>query len=481
MGNGTPLINRSSQNAGAHNKSKAPQKTGQIGAARSRRAARSQQANSAANIPLDATPRLDLSAGSPAGRASGTAVQKSAAPRRPIGLGFDVYMLIGACTLTVVGMVFLFSASWRYSLLEHGSPYTVFLRQLLWLSVGLGVAAFLVWMDYRHWQKLALPLMGATIFGLLAVIFLQEERHGAVRTLFGGSYQPSELAKLAIILYLSVWLYNRRDQLRDFSLGLVPMGVILGVVGALIAVQPDLSALITIMLLGIILFFLAGGELLQIGFVLVTGLSAGWLLLRTPFLRVGLYRIETFLAGLQNPFEASAHVQRAMEAFVQGGWFGAGIGKSISKLTVLPFPHTDSIFAVIGEETGVFGASIMVLLYAFILWRGMLIAQRAPDKLGSLLAAGLILWITLEALINMAGIVGLMPFAGNALPLVSSGGSNRLVTLAAIGILLNISRLSERNREEEERTFSAVVDLRRRDWRGGEPRSRRPSNPGLKG
>ena len=153
-----------------------------------------------------------------------------------------------------------------------------------------------------------------------------------------------------------------------------------------------------------------------------------------------------------------------------------GIGKSMTKMTGLPFPHTDSIFAVVGEEVGVVGSSILVLAYLGILWRGLRIAGRSNDQLGRLLAAGLTFWIMMEAFINMGVMVGLLPFAGNALPFISSGGSSMLVTLAAIGIILSISRQVEQNQDQEERTFDAIVDLRRWDRRRGVSRSVRSSS-----
>ena len=174
---------------------------------------------------------------------------------------------------------------------------------------------------------------------------------------------------------------------------------------------------------------------------------------------------------------ASDHVRRSLEAFVNGRWFGVGIGNGVTKVTGLPVPHTDSIFAVIGEETGMIGAVSLLILYSLILWRGMKIARRAPDELGALLAAGLTLWITFEAFINMAVMVNLLPFAGNALPFISAGGSNMVVSMAAIGILLNISRLSVKTQEDSGRFFSAVVDLRGRNRRGRVPRSDRTTSP----
>ena len=179
---------------------------------------------------------------------------------------------------------------------------------------------------------------------------------------------------------------------------------------------------------------------------------------------------------LINPAEASDHVQLSLGAFIKGGWFGVGIGKGQIKLNGLPFPHTDSIFSVIGEETGVIGATFVVCMFLLLMWRSMVISQKAPDRLGRLLAVGLGGWITLEALINTGVTVGLLPFAGNTLPFISYGGSSLWATLAAIGILLNISRLSAQKQEEREKNLDAVVDLRRWDRRRGLPRSRRPRN-----
>jgi cell division protein FtsW len=175
--------------------------------------------------------------------------------------------------------------------------------------------------------------------------------------------------------------------------------------------------------------------------------------------------MDAYLLSFSDLTKAPVHLSRALEAIVKGGWFGVGIGRADTKLTGLPVPPTDSIFAVVGEETGIFGASALVGLYVLLLWRGLKIASQAPDGLGKLLASGLSLWLAMEALINMAVIVGLVPFAGNALPFISYGGSNLVVSLAAIGILQNIARMSSRIQEDEERTFDAVVDLRRRDRR----------------
>jgi cell division protein FtsW len=180
----------------------------------------------------------------------------------------------------------------------------------------------------------------------------------------------------------------------------------------------------------------------------------------------GRERVGDFIAGIKDPTQASYHVRRSFEAIVNGGWFGVGIGQSLSKLTGLPVPPTDSIFAVIAEELGLFGSLALIGLYVTLVWRGLVIARRAPDMLGTLLASGLVIWIGLEALINMAVMVGLLPFAGNALPFISAGGSNLVVTLAAIGILMNISRQRGEGTmtDDEWRSYSAVANLR--GWNG---------------
>jgi cell division protein FtsW len=364
----------------------------------------------------------------------------------------------------------MFSASWDYSLSQYGSPMYMFQRQLVLLLLGLVAAIVMMLIDYHLWKKWIVWAMALTVAALIGVLLIQEIVLGAKRSYLGGSVQPSELAKLVTIIYLSVWLYAKRDVLHDITLGLFPLGVILGIVGGLIYQQPDLSAAATVLLMGGLLFFLAGGALRQIGVLLVIAVAAAWLVAQVS--PTGHERVAQFLAGLKDPTQASYHVQRSFEALVNGGWFGVGIGKAQSKLTGLPVPPTDSIFAVIVEELGVFGALTLIAMYATIIWRGLLIARRAPDMLGTLLATGLVVWIGLEAGINMMVMVGLLPFAGNALPFISAGGSNLISSLAAIGILLNISRQrGEAGNEEEWRTYSAAVDMRR--WN----RRRRVSRP----
>ncbi len=389
------------------------------------------------------------------------------------GRGFDLPLLVTIIALVIFGLVMLFSASWDFSLIVNGSPSYTFNRQLVMLAIGVVLAVGTAFFDYHHWRKYIVALMAVIIVLLIVVLFANEIRLGAKRALFDGSVQPSEFAKLIAIIYLAVWLYSKRDMLHDVQLGLIPLGVILGVLGGLIYQQPDLSAAVTVMLLGGLLFFLSGGDLKQIGVLLLIAVAAAWLVVQVS--PTGHERVNSFLAGIKDPTQASYHVRRSFEAIVNGGWFGVGIGKSTSKLTGLPFPPTDSIFAVIAEELGTVGSAILVGLYTVLVWRGLVIARRAPDMLGTILASGLVIWLGMEALINMSVMVGLLPFAGNALPFVSSGGSNLIASLMAIGILMNISRQHGESipEEEERRSFSAVSDLRGGDGRRGLSRSRR--------
>jgi cell division protein FtsW len=399
----------------------------------------------------------------------------AASAPRPVRLHVDVPLVLVTITLLIFGMLMMYSASWDFSIENYGSPTYLFKRQLLFLGIGCVAVLGLTWMNYHYWRKLAVPAMGLAGIGLVAVLLIGDVRNGAVRAIANGSVQPSELAKIVIVIYLSVWLYAKRDKLGDVSFGLIPLAAILGIVGGLIFLQPDISAVLTIMLLGGLMFFFAGGEFRQILVVLFMGIAVGWIVVLSGGSHgTGMERWHTFIEGLKNPLNASYHVVRSFEAFAKGRLFGVGIGKASTKLTGLPVPHTDSIFAVVGEETGFFGSVFLMSLYGLLLWRGLAIARRAPDGLGRLMAAGLSFWLTIEAFINMAVMVGLMPFAGNALPFISSGGSNLLVSMAAIGILLNISRQSEKTVEQEEKTFGEVVDLR---WRNRRRRESRPRHP----
>ncbi len=408
------------------------------------------------------------------------ALSQSARTSRPAWLGFDIPLVLVIISLIVFGVLMVYSASADFSFRIYKDSTHVFLRQMRWLALGSAILIFLTFMDYHWLRKLAIPMMAVTLLMLAWVLIVQEERYGAARSIYSGSIQPSELAKLAIIIYLSIWLYNRRDQIREIRLWILPLGLILGAVGGLILLQPDLSAVITIVILGSLMIFLAGGGGKQLFIVLGLGAIVGLILVRSDLFPTGPDRLESYFAGLKDPQLYSDHVRQSLEAFIRGRWFGVGIGMSQTKLLGLPFPHTDSVFAVVGEELGVLGASSLVILYVILVWRGLVIARSAPDKLGALLASGLSAWLATEALINMAVMVGLLPFAGNALPFISAGGSSLIMALAAVGIILNVSRLSSKQKSGEEHSSHAVVDLRRRDRRRRVSRPVHPSGSSSK-
>jgi len=391
---------------------------------------------------------------------------------RSLRLPFDVPMLLIVIVLLVFGLLMVYSASWDFSIAMGEAPTYLFGRQVLWVFLGLIAAVVTSLINYHNYQKILVPLGVGTLVLLVAVLVVNDGAgNDFTRNLLGGSIQPSEMAKAVIVIYLSFWLDRRKDTLNDMQLGYIPLIMILGITFALIFLQPDLSAAITVFMLGVILFFLAGGDWKVILLVFVAVLLVG-----IPMMYLyptGRARITSYLTGLNDPLQSSYHIQRTLEAVVKGGWFGVGIGQADTKFTGLPLAPTDSIFAVIAEETGILGGLFLALMFVLLIWRGLVIAKNAPDQLGSMIAFGLTIWIGIEALMNMAVIVGLMPFTGNALPLISAGGSSMLVTLTSLGIVMNVSKVSAEKKTEERSSHSAVVDLRRRDGRGSVSRRNR--------
>jgi len=378
-------------------------------------------------------------------------------------LTFDVGLLLIVASLLVIGLLMVYSASWDVSMTISDSQNAVFLRQVIWVVLGVIGATVLSYFDYHRYRKLVVWMMFVVISMLFVVLVIREVRYNSARSLVSGSIQPAEFAKLVSILYLSVWLTNNKDMLKDFKNYLLPLSFGIGFIVALILAQPDLSAGLTVLMLGIMLLFLAGGDWKHVGIIIVVGVVGFIFLINV--MPTGRIRFAQYLSGLENPTQSSYHIRRTYEAIIKGGVFGVGLGKATTKFTGLPLPHTDSIFAVLAEETGIIGSLIVIGLYIMLIWRGFKIARNAPDQLGSLLAFGLTGWIVIEALINVAVIVGLLPFAGNALPLISAGGSSMTATMAAIGIVMNVARQGANKPASERSNTSATVDLRRRDWR----------------
>lgn len=407
-----------------------------------------------------------------------TTYRPSAERRRSaqgLNMQFDAPLLVAVILMVLFGLVMVFSASWEMSFLIHGDHTTMFFRQVLWMSMGVVLAIITSFIDYHEYRRFA--RLGAIILflALAAVLAIGDERFGATRSLANGSIMPSEAAKLGVIIYLCVWLYAKRNLIHKIGFGLFPLGVILGVYGGLIFLQPDISATFTIFMLGGILFFIGGADLKQVFILVMVAVLIG--IVVVMFMPTAHDRVTGFTDGLSNIMEAPFHVRRSVESFVRGGLFGVGIDNAEIKLTSLPFPATDSIYAVVAEETGLVGTTFVLVLYIVFIWRGMQIARNASDMLGTLLASGITFWIAIEACINMGNMVGLVPFAGNALPFISLGGSSLVVSLVAVGILMSVVRYSTPNQAEvqEERRAHALDGLSRSNRRRNQSRPGRTS------
>jgi cell division protein FtsW len=372
--------------------------------------------------------------------ADGMGISKQAMkPGRMKLFGLDVWFLIIVFAMLVFGLIMVYSASWDVSWRLYENRNAIFQRQIINTVVGLATMAIAVVIPLRWLRSLALPVMLFAILMLLAVLLISAG--GAPRrAIFGASVQPSELAKLALIIYLAVWMESKGERLLEWGYGLMPLVVILGIVCGLILLQPDLSAAITIAFVAFFMFYLAGAKWDQILSIALGSGAVVFLLVRAT--NTGRQRWEDFRNGLVNIEEASYHVKESLKAFYSGGVLGRGLGASRAKFGFLPAPHTDSIFAVIGEELGLLGALLVLVLFALLIWRGFQIAMSRTDQLTVLLAGGIMFWIAIEGVVNMAVLLGLLPFAGNALPFFSYGGSSLVTTLTGVGFLLNISRKS---------------------------------------
>ncbi len=380
--------------------------------------------------------------------------------------GTDGWLVFAVVSLLLWGLLMVYSTSPEFQWLfgPHSASGDVDIlalvrRQTLFVGIGVAVAAFLASVDYHRWERLALPILVLMWLALGLVLVIKPFTGGTGRFLFGGSVQPSELAKLATVFYLSVWLSHHRERLDDWQRGLYPLGFLVGVTAALVMLEPDFSAAVTIVALGMLMFFLAGGSTRQLALVALMALLGGAVvLLLYPS---GVHRLMVYMDGLRDPAKAADQIRLAVSAVARGGWFGVGPGQSQIKLSGLPLAHSDSVFAVVAEEYGLVGAALMVLLFGIVVWRGMRIALAAPDTYGRLLAAGLSLWLGLEAFSNMAMMLNLLPLAGNALPFISYGGSSMINALIAIGLILSVGRAAAREQSNERRDTGEVVSLRR--------------------
>lgn len=399
------------------------------------------------------------------------AAQKLPAPERRL-LGFDPWLVILLAAMVGFGLVMVYSASWDVSWRLFQDPTEIVRRQVTNLVVGLAALGVAAGFPLRWLRRLAVPVL---VFSLLAliVLLLVHAGGGPRRAFLAGSIQPSELAKLALIIYLAVWMESKGERLTEWGYGFLPLMVIIGLMGALILMQPDLSAALTVGAVALGMFFLAGARPTQ--YLMVTAGSAGMAYVLVWLTRTGRERWQDYVAGLVDIEQASYHVQQSLQAFYGGGILGRGLGASRQKFGFLPAPHTDSIYSIIGEELGLVGALGVLVLFYLLLWRGFRAALAAPDRLGFLLGCGVSFWVGVEAMVNMSVLLGMLPFAGNALPFFSYGGSSLVTTLAAMGLLLNISR--RRSPEAAQQGFDAVIGVGWRHRRRSVSRLSRRARP----
>lgn len=379
----------------------------------------------------------------------------------------DTVLLASVVGLVLVGLVITYTASFSMGDAVYGDNAYFLKRQSMWTALGLAAMLIMYTIDYRLWRRYSIPIIIATLLMLGGLLAIGAERFGGQRWLIGGgSVQPSELAKLSVIIYIADWLAGKRDDIRDVTLGLVPFAILIGIVCSLIMLQPDFSTAILIGLVATVLFFTAGADLLQ----MLTAGSLASVVLVTVVMRAPyrMERVRIFLHPESDPVGAGFQPLQTLHSIMRGGLTGVGLGQGQQK-HILPTPHTDAVFAVIGEELGILGCLVVVALFAVLAWRGLRIAAGAPDRFATLLATGITCWITLQALLNVAVVTAMVPFTGIPLPFLSFGGSSLIMCMAAIGLLLNLGTHSDPRRAK----LYANLDLRRRNGRSRLSRAHR--------
>lgn len=360
-------------------------------------------------------------------------------------------LLLGVTLLLAfMGLVMVFSASAVMAGNRFHDSLFFLKRQMAWLALGFLVLHIVSRLDYTVWRKLALPILAVTAVLLILVLIpsLGLMIKGARRWLPLGpiSVQPAEIVKLATVFYLAAFLAKGQDRVREFTSGLIPPLIVVGLLGGLILLQPDLG---TVALIGLVTFgllFLGGARISHLaGLVLVMVPLAAALVLRSSYRR---QRLMTFLDPWADPSAAGFQVTQSFLAFGNGGLFGVGLGEGKQKLFFLPEAHTDFVLALVGEELGLIGTATLMALFGVLVFKGFQIAGRAREPFGRYLAMGITLLIAFQVLFNAGVATGLLPTKGLTLPFVSYGGSSVVMSLLGVGILLSISRDRQGGRQK---------------------------------
>jgi len=356
----------------------------------------------------------------------------------------DGWLFTVTLLLVFIGLVMVFSASAVMAKERYGSGYFFLLRQLGWATAGLIVMVAAMKIDYRRYKHPAVvfTLLGLTTLMLILVFFLDRSHHTHRWIhLAGFSFQPSEMAKPALILFLAYFLADKTKSIGDWRNTILPAAIPTLVFIALIVFQPDLGTAIACAAITVCILFVAGMDMRYLGYALLASLlPLYFLIFHVAYRRA---RILAFLNPYADPQGKGFHIIQSLIAVSTGGITGLGLMEGKQKLFYLPEPHTDFIFAVTAEELGLLGSLIVVLLFSIFLWRGIRTAVHTQETFGRFLVVGITSMVVVQAFINMSVVLGLMPTKGIPLPFVSYGGSSLFITLACVGVLLNISKQAE--------------------------------------
>jgi cell division protein FtsW len=355
----------------------------------------------------------------------------------------DYWLSLTVFALITFGLIMIYSVSKYLSLqVTNGASDKYYLTSQL-ISLAAGIVAWVVFqnIDFRFWRKHSGAMLIATIVLLLGVfLFGHSNSSGAQRwiNIFGFHFQPAEVVKLTFIIYLAGWFAKKEEQKEDLKKSFWFFIAIVALISFFLLQQKDLGTLSIIIGIAAGIYFAAGASLTYLSVAGVLGAGLFWLAVRKSTYRMA--RILAFLNPDAGTLTTSYHIRNALIAIGSGGLWGLGFGQSRQKYLYLPEAHTDSIFAIISEELGLVGAALLVLAFTFLAIRGFKIAKEAPDTFSKLLATGIVVWLIFQTFVNIAAMLSLIPLTGVPLPFISYGGSNLVISLAAVGILLNISK-----------------------------------------
>ena len=356
----------------------------------------------------------------------------------------DLPFLLLILTLVAFGLIMLGSASWAVGLYRRGDAYAYLRPQLLFAAVGLAALWAASRVDYHIYHRLAWPLLGLSLV-LLAVVLFMPEYNGCKRwiVLPGlGTLQPSEIAKFSVVLVFGHIIALNQSRMDQFRVGVLPFAAILGVVAVLMLLEPHLSGTLLILAIGAVLMFVGGTGLRWFGLAgagALTALSLALVLL-PDLVPYAADRLSSWLDPFADPLGDGHQTIQSLYAIGSGGATGLGLGNSRQKHLYVPEPQNDFIFSILCEELGFVGAALVLLLFFLLLWRGLVIAVRAPDKFGALLAVGFVVQVCLQAVLNIAVVTNTIPNTGISLPFFSSGGTSLMMLLGEMGIVLSVSR-----------------------------------------